>query len=785
MNTSPTRSHGAVRALLALALGCGLMVTAAVAGQQTAGAASTTYSGSGTTSVPLPSQFASASGGPGWATAVSNTQVFNVFNNQSTLQVDCHQLSNASACWGGLKTVTWLGSNFATSIAPGLVLDPNTGHLYVYAVHKADFSAGVVCIDTTQPASATSDQRFCGYTQLSASGDAPLDTSGFAGLSAPVQIGNEWYSFNEVGGTGGGAGGGTQNHLLCFDVVLAAACTAGPVFPVPLGGHTLGALANATPLGSTGNDVIIQVPGSAGDFLTCFDASTHAPCWIATVTVTAIAGSPFPLLSASGTPTGFCLPTAGHPCWSSAGALVATPAGMTIGPNARFNGPAVTIGSSVYVANFTSGQVDCYDYATSSSCANFPKTLSGLSNLYTVNPDPVRPACLWVNSASGSSQIQNFDASTGGPCPTGPVAVQVANIVPAGTACTPQQYTSFQITQPARSNYTSATVQFESNTGAPLAGVPTESVDANGKINLSSLALTGSPPLSQFVITIQGDNSSATNLTVSLGWVGSYAKSCTTNGVVASGSKGYWLVASDGGIFSYGSTAGFYGSTGAITLNKPIVGMAATPDGKGYWLVASDGGIFGFGDAGFHGSTGAITLNKPIVGMAATPDGKGYWLVASDGGIFGFGDAGFHGSTGAITLNKPIVGMAATPDGKGYWLVASDGGIFGFGDAGFHGSTGAITLNKPIVGMAATPDGKGYWLVASDGGIFGFGDAGFHGSTGGTALNKPIVGMSTTPDGKGYWLVASDGGIFSYGDAKFFGSTGAITLNKPIVGMTS
>jgi hypothetical protein len=75
--------------------------------------------------------------------------------------------------------------------------------------------------------------------------------------------------------------------------------------------------------------------------------------------------------------------------------------------------------------------------------------------------------------------------------------------------------------------------------------------------------------------------------------------------------------------------------------------------------VASDGGIFSFGDAPFLGSTGAMTLNKPIVGMAATPDGKGYWLVASDGGIFSFGDAPFLGSTGAMTLNKPIVGMAA------------------------------------------------------------------------------------------------------------------------------
>jgi hypothetical protein len=37
-------------------------------------------------------------------------------------------------------------------------------------------------------------------------------------------------------------------------------------------------------------------------------------------------------------------------------------------------------------------------------------------------------------------------------------------------------------------------------------------------------------------------------------------------------------------------------------------------------------------------------LNKPIVGMAPTPDGKGYWLVGSDGGIFTFGDATFDGS---------------------------------------------------------------------------------------------------------------------------------------------
>ncbi len=250
------------------------------------------------------------------------------------------------------------------------------------------------------------------------------------------------------------------------------------------------------------------------------------------------------------------------------------------------------------------------------------------------------------------------------------------------------------------------------------------------------------------------------------------------------GVQGYWLGASDGGVFNYGN-AQFEGSTGSLHLNKPVVGIASTPDGGGYWLVASDGGVFTEGDALFHGSAGSLVLNKPVVGMAATPDGKGYWLVASDGGIFTYGDAGFFGSRGGQPLNKPIVGMAATADGKGYWLVASDGGIFNYGDAAFAGSAGSLVLNKPVVGMAATPDGGGYWLVATDGGIFNYGDALFYGSSGSLVLNKPVVGMAASPSGKGYWLVASDGGIFNYGDAPFYGSAGSLVLNKPVVGMAS
>jgi hypothetical protein len=269
--------------------------------------------------------------------------------------------------------------------------------------------------------------------------------------------------------------------------------------------------------------------------------------------------------------------------------------------------------------------------------------------------------------------------------------------------------------------------------------------------------------------------------------VGEYTANLSVSGpngvqnvpLVGVASRGYRLVAADGGVFSFGG-ANFLGSTGAIHLNRPIVGMADDQQTGGYWLVASDGGIFSFG-APFYGSAGGLGLTSPVVGMAATPDGGGYWLVTAAGGVYSFGDATFHGA--AVGLGAPVVGMVATPDGGGYWLANAAGGVFTFGDARFFGSAGALPLNRPVVGMAATPDGRGYWLVASDGGIFNYGDAAFDGSTGALTLNKPVVGMAPTPDGGGYWLVASDGGVFNFGDAAFYGSTGAIRLNSPVVGL--
>jgi hypothetical protein len=241
--------------------------------------------------------------------------------------------------------------------------------------------------------------------------------------------------------------------------------------------------------------------------------------------------------------------------------------------------------------------------------------------------------------------------------------------------------------------------------------------------------------------------------------------------VPTSSGKGYWQVASDGGVFSYGD-AQFHGSLPGINIHQTnIMGMARTPDDGGYWLVGTDGGVFSFGNAGFYGSLPGIDVHvNNIVGMAATKTGRGYWLVGSDGGVFAFGDAGFYGSMGGKPLNKPVTSISPTRSGNGYWVAAQDGGIFSFGDAPFYGSMGSTPLNAPVVDMDASPDGGGYWMTAEDGGVFAFGNAKFYGSLANQPLNGHITGMAVTATGRGYWLNGCDGGVFAFGDAPFYGS---------------
>src|SRR5439155_1736505 len=181
----------------------------------------------------------------------------------------------------------------------------------------------------------------------------------------------------------------------------------------------------------------------------------------------------------------------------------------------------------------------------------------------------------------------------------------------------------------------------------------------------------------------------------------------TYGAVIASSCVGNPASFTWGGGMLYDPTPGKVNSTIAVdfapdgdAMAGPVLAPAALdPAAGGYWLVGSDGGIFSF-NSPFSGSTGAITLNKPIVGMAADPDHKGYWLVASDGGVFAFGDAPALGS--ALGSSSPVVGIAVAKDGLGYSIVRADGSVVDKGSAPLAGSLVGHPLSRPIVGVAAT-----------------------------------------------------------------------------------
>jgi hypothetical protein len=253
---------------------------------------------------------------------------------------------------------------------------------------------------------------------------------------------------------------------------------------------------------------------------------------------------------------------------------------------------------------------------------------------------------------------------------------------------------------------------------------------------------------------------------------------------------GYWLVGSDGGIFTFGNSA-FFGSTGSIKLQRPVVGIVPTADRGGYWLDSSDGGVFSFGDTKFYGSIPGLgihpagsglpnSLNAPIVGMVPSIDDAGYFMVGSDGGVFAFGDARFAGSCPSIGGCAGSA-VAVMPDhsGSGYWVVTSTGHIYSFGDAPSLGAPGHGTVTSAV----ATPDGDGYWVVLGDGQVFGYGNAASLGSPSSDSFNglDPATAIFATSDGQGYWVSSAQGKLFTFGDAPNDGDRSGTHLNGAII----
>ena len=433
-------------------------------------------------------------------------------------------------------------------------------------------------------------------------------------------------------------------------------------------------------------------------------------------------------------------------------------------------GTVASIGSMTYGANQITATIpSAIDPGTVNITVTTPAGTSGVSAgdqyTYTGSGAAASPAITSANHATFSSGTAGvFDITT-----TGRPASARSATAPSAVASRPRS-------RPAsRSNYTGGTTATLDGTPQPGDG---------GTFTVCLIAANGVGPAATQVFT----------LTVRC--AGRHAAPHRLRRRRAAPSPpqhGYWLVGSDGGIFTFGA-AQFYGSTGSLHLQRPVVGITPTANRGGYWLVASDGGIFAFGNAGYYGSIPgsglnpagsglAHSLNAPIVGMVPSYDGGGYFMVASDGGVFAFGDARFEGSCPGIGgCSGAAVAVVPDATGNGYWVVTSTGSVYTFGDAVNYGqpglqsskitSAGGHTERRRATGSSTRPGRCSRSATRHSLGGMPAGSAGGF---------DPASAIFATSDGGGYWIVTALGKVSSYGDAPNDGDMSGTHLNGPIV----
>jgi hypothetical protein len=520
----------AARRLLALVVAVvGFGLTSSLAS-----AAPATYTHTQTIPVPPASNYAGVGGGDGWGISLSSSSVYNVFHHSSQVTVACHRQSDASQCWPSKTVQDGGGNSFNSAAQSGTYLDQATGRLFIVGRRASDQTMGIICFDTVAAEGAGSP--FCGYTPLTGAGDAAQPSQ-----SSPLVTGGRLYTFNPQNATGDA---GATNRMLCFDLAAQAAC-AGQPYSVGISGTvSTGAFpAPAATLLAGKAYVPLRVDGTVA--VHCFDTTTNAPCggsWPqpAPGIDPQNVGAAFPVLSASGTPTGFCLPEGpGSPCFTLAGAALTVPAALdaALPRSSGWNGPAVTIGPRAYYASneeqgSSTDRITCWDYLAGAACQNFPKTPTGAGYIYTVNPDPQRPDCLWINADYGQAQIQNFDAFSGGACGTGAIRVISSAFVAPLAQCAPTKYLALRLVDPIRSAYASGTMTIADASGTPLPGPPL-TLDGSGTASLEAVPIDPAVGLPQFIIALTGAPAQQQAVTVELSWRADYDAACATPGTLA------------------------------------------------------------------------------------------------------------------------------------------------------------------------------------------------------------------------------------------------------------
>lgn len=548
-----TAVAGVVTLVVAAAGSAGVLSVQAAAPPE---GATVTFGATEIIPAPPAGSFAGSSGGDGYDLVFWNGKAYNVFHHLGEFIVQCHDISTAVRCPGYPKTVKdGSGNNFTTSSLASLHVDQDAGVLYGFTSRVNDRTPGVVAVDLA----STSANPFQSFVPLGSAGEAKTE---FVGTSMAVLLGTRWFAFNFVPDQ---SASGSTNKLVCFDVATATAC-AGQPFALPDAPSTFhrsvwGAVWSTASLTQHGTRLMVPLASSAGSnagSIYCFDTAVEGGAcggsWPITPTGGGISMAPsgVPVLDADGSELGVCFllyDTAKNGTWVNPYCVDAEGVGLPTASTAlggvmsgTFSNPVntapVVLGTRVYVvqggewrasSSRNASQVKCFNWSTGLECAGFARawSITEMSYAYTINPTPGNPTCLWVNADSGTKQITNFDAYTGGPCGDGGTRIRMDAFIEPGPSCRPTKFLSLEITSPLPSAYAGGTVTFQDDDGVPLAAVPVQSI-VDGTVDLEPLDLLTADGLPQMLVNLPGAQSSA--ITMGIMWEGPYYEECTEGG---------------------------------------------------------------------------------------------------------------------------------------------------------------------------------------------------------------------------------------------------------------
>ncbi len=178
------------------------------------------------------------------------------------------------------------------------------------------------------------------------------------------------------------------------------------------------------------------------------------------------------------------------------------------------------------------------------------------------------------------------------------------------------------------------------------------------------------------------------------------------------------MLAANGAVLPVGGASWFGDPTDLEGQGCEFVSISAAPGGRGYILVTSTGGIYTYGTGRYLGSPLNLAAGS-IDGFAANATETGYWELGKHGPTYPFGSVP---TLCPFETTKNLVAMAVTPDDQGIWITTAAGGIYSCGTAAYYGSPMGQTTSS-IVAMAATLPNQpqGYYLLEKSGTVFAYG----------------------------------------------------------------